>query len=374
MPWARPSSRPPFVVPMPASPIDPALALGLFVLLVLGSVALWAPRRGLWWRLRRAFRSTERVRIEDALKHLYVAEYGGHTVSTGSLAGNMEVPRATAARTLQLLTERGLASLRNDVPTLTPDGREYAVRVLRSHRLWERYLADRTGVKPDDWHSAAEEEEHEIDSARAEALASRLGHPRYDPHGDPIPTVDGELPPPRGIPLSTVEAGASVEVTHIEDEPAEVFERIHGAGLFPHMRFNVDQRDEERLRIRVAGRPVQLPTVVASNVTVRLLGPHEVVAAPSGTLADLRPGESGRVRGISPRCQGPQRRRLLDLGVVPGTEIRAELSSAGGDPMAYDIRGALIALRHEQASWVQIEGDGEEHAAASSPATSAVGA
>ena len=67
------------------------------------------------------------------------------------------------------------------------------------------------------------------------------------------------------------------------------------------------------------------------------------------TLDRLAVDESGAVVGISPACRGPQRRRLLDLGVVPGTEIRAVMRSAAGDPIAYDIRGALIALRREQA-------------------------
>jgi DtxR family Mn-dependent transcriptional regulator len=61
------------------------------------------------------------------------------------------------------------------------------------------------------------------------------------------------------------------------------------------------------------------------------------------------------VSDISPACQGSQRRRLLDLGVVRGTEIVPELVSAGGDPVAYRIRGALVALRREQAEWIRIE-------------------
>jgi DtxR family Mn-dependent transcriptional regulator len=75
---------------------------------------------------------------------------------------------------------------------------------------------------------------------------------------------------------------------------------------------------------------------------------------PTNSLADLEPGESGQVVGISPILQGPQRRRLLDLGVVPGTEIRAEFASSTGDPVAYLIRGALIALRSDQASLIQL--------------------
>jgi Fe2+ transport system protein FeoA len=70
---------------------------------------------------------------------------------------------------------------------------------------------------------------------------------------------------------------------------------------------------------------------------------------------DLTLGESGTVVDVSPACQGSQRRRLLDLGVVKGTRITAELVSAAGDPVAYRIRGALIALRREQAGWIRIE-------------------
>ncbi len=58
---------------------------------------------------------------------------------------------------------------------------------------------------------------------------------------------------------------------------------------------------------------------------------------------------------LSPACRGSQRRRLLDLGVVKGTEIEAELVSAAGDPVGYRIRGALIALREEQAEWIRID-------------------
>jgi DtxR family Mn-dependent transcriptional regulator len=79
------------------------------------------------------------------------------------------------------------------------------------------------------------------------------------------------------------------------------------------------------------------------------------VQGPSETLADLAPGEVGRVLDLSPACRGPQRRRLLDLGVVKGTEITAEMVSAAGDPVAYLIRGALIALRRGQAEWVLVE-------------------
>jgi Fe2+ transport system protein FeoA len=71
------------------------------------------------------------------------------------------------------------------------------------------------------------------------------------------------------------------------------------------------------------------------------------------TLADLKPGQSGAVTEL--RSQGPERRRMMDLGIVPGTIIAAEMSSPMGDPVAYRVRGALVALRREQANLILIQ-------------------
>lgn len=70
------------------------------------------------------------------------------------------------------------------------------------------------------------------------------------------------------------------------------------------------------------------------------------------TLAELAPGATGIVQALT--SDGLERRRLMDLGLVPGTAITAELRSPLGDPVAYRVRGALIALRREQAQRIQI--------------------
>jgi Fe2+ transport system protein FeoA len=78
----------------------------------------------------------------------------------------------------------------------------------------------------------------------------------------------------------------------------------------------------------------------------------------SRTLADLRPGESGIVKEL--HSTGLQRRRMMDLGIVPGTVISAEMRSPLGDPVAYRVRGAMVALRREQAQLVDLEADRTE--------------
>jgi len=75
---------------------------------------------------------------------------------------------------------------------------------------------------------------------------------------------------------------------------------------------------------------------------------------PSLTLADLQPGQTGTVTEL--QSAGLQRRRLMDLGVVPGTRVRVELRSPLGDPVAYRVRGALVVLRQEQARQILVSG------------------
>jgi len=114
------------------------------------------------------------------------------------------------------------------------------------------------------------------------------------------------------------------------------------------------ESQEGGVRIRSGGREQELEAMVARTVSVERLPEGTARDAGVETLATLRPGESARVVRISPSCRGLQRRRLLDLGVVPGTRITAVLRSMSGDPVAYEIRGALIALRREQAEWIEV--------------------
>jgi DtxR family Mn-dependent transcriptional regulator len=112
----------------------------------------------------------------------------------------------------------------------------------------------------------------------------------------------------------------------------------------------------ERVRLAAGGREHVLAPLVAASVSVEPLADEWKAEEPIGEpLNMLRPGEDGRVLAISRRCRGAERRRLLDLGVLPGTVIRAEMRSPNGDPTAYRIRDALIALRAEQADFIRIE-------------------
>ena len=334
--------------------VNPAIALILFGVLVGLLAVLFWPRRGFAVRLIQLLRMTERVRLEDALKHLYNCEYESRESTVESLAGALEISRGFAVRLVGRLEVLQLIQSDGHGLPLTEAGREYALRILRTHRLWERYLADRTNVSPVEWHEEAERREHMLAPAETEELAAKMGHPVYDPHGDPIPTAAGELPPSSGVALTAMKPGQAGTIVHLEDEPREVFEKLVAAGLAPLMHVELLRVAPEVIRFSADGEERELEPVAATNITVLPQVGSETGVAFSQKLTELPPGESATVVHVSPSCQGPQRRRLLDLGLVPGTRITAELEGAFGDPVAYRIRGALIALRKQQADWVHI--------------------
>jgi DtxR family Mn-dependent transcriptional regulator len=317
--------------------VNPVFALSVFAVVVAVLAVLFWPRWGLIPRLRRMSHLSERVLLEDALKHVYTCESIGRECSLESLAGQLEVSTGRAADLLSMLAETRQVRNEEMGPRLTDAGRDSALRLVRTHRLWERYLADRTGVPAGEWHEEAERMEHTLTAEETDELASRLGHPAWDPHGDPIPTARGYLPTIEHLSLAGVDAGTTVEIMHLEDEPRVIFDALLEDGLDLGTRLRVASRSDQQVTVHARGREWPLDIVVARNVTVREL--------PHGSDPDAP----------IPACQGSQRRRLLDLGIVRGTEIEAAFGSAAGDPVAYQVRGALIALRREQAAWIRVE-------------------
>lgn len=321
------------------------VALAVLVLLVLVIIVVMIGRRRT---------SHSRILTEDALKHIYHCEYGKISCTINSLAGAMEKPQDAVAAIVSELTDRGYVIPRGQELLLTEQGREYALSVIRSHRLWERYLADETMVREIDWHKEAERQEHNLSSEEAESLSKRLGNPVFDPHGDPIPGPGGRIPREIGLGLEEFREGDTVQIVHVEDEPPTVYAELLRLGLYPGMKVVIRERSDLQIVLDRDGERIELTPLVAANLHVRKEG-GPAPRGPRRTLASLSPGDKGVVAELSPVCRGLQRRRLMDLGIVPGTTIEAEMRSPGGDPTAYRIRGATIALRREHAELVFVE-------------------
>lgn len=336
--------------------VDPANALLVFGIAMIVIAIFFFPRYGLYAHWKRARRGIQRVLIEDALKHIYDCEYRNRTCSTESIAGALLISTDESAELLTRLSVMGLLTTSDTGVSLTAEGTSYALRIIRVHRLWERYLADETSVPPTKWHASAEYAEHTLTASQAEALAAQIGNPLSDPHGDPIPTPTGEVPPRKGKSLLTLNAGEFAVITHIEDEPEAIFAQLVAQGLYVGMQVSMIERTNERIRFAADGDEIVLAPLLTNNITVAPITEEEdLITVPQAVLSSLKIGEEAKVVSISKAMRGQQRRRLMDLGVVPGTSIRAELKSASGDPTAYSIRGALVALRQNHAQLIFIQ-------------------
>jgi DtxR family Mn-dependent transcriptional regulator len=335
--------------------IDPLVALLTALLLAVAGLALFWPRRGLLQQWSQMRRLSSRVLTEDALKHIYKYERTGRRPTLESLAGALQISVNQATEILERMQASQLLVVVGDLFKLTPQGREYALRIIRAHRVWERFLADETGFVEADWHDQAEAWEHRLSPEETEALFVQLGYPTHDPHGDPIPTAQGEYVPHGGVPLSSVDPDAPVRIVHIEDEPEAIYAQLVAEGLHLGMELRVFETTLQRVQFWANGDEHLLAPIVAANVSVVPVEEPAARPTPSGErLSGLQPGQSGRVIGLSAGLRGQERRRLMDLGILPGTEIQALFGNPAGDPVAYKVRGATIALRRDQSDLIQI--------------------
>lgn len=326
-----------------------AFAVLLLVLL------LW-PRWGAWAQWRRARRLAARARREDALKHILKTEANGREATLESVSGALQLSPRKTAGLLAELESGGLISFEGGRMQLSQQGRELATHVVRAHRLWESYLAERTGLTEEQWHRQAERQEHLLSRQQTEALAAQLGHPRTDPHGDAIPEPEAALPADRGASLNSLQPDAPAVITHVEDEPHTLYARLARRGLRPGVKICVLERTSNAVRFWGHGREHRLSPLEAQSIGVEPLTgqtlkdlQHELY------LHQLGPGQTARVLELSPACRGMERRRLLDLGFVPGTVVTVDMTSPLGDPRAYRLRGTLVALRQDQAQWVRVQ-------------------
>lgn len=328
------------------------------VLIVIVLLLVWWPRQGLVARWRAARRLVMRTRQEDALKHILKAEVNGRTASVVSVAGALRLGENRAAALLVELERGGLLAFEGGAPRLSPAGRELARHVIRAHRLWESFLADQTGVGEADWHRQAERKEHLLTPEETNRLAAKLGHPLRDPHGDSIPARGEEVAADAGQPLTDLRSGQRFEVVHMEDEPDALYRQLLAAGLRPGMQARVTDRSPEHLNLQSTdGRSLRLNTIQANNVAVSALPEDEGLT--DAALCDLETGAEATVLGLAPACRGAARRRLLDLGFVPGTRVSVDLVSPTGDPTAYRVRGSVVALRRNQAELIRISASPE---------------
>lgn len=334
---------------------DPVANLAAGLLFLAFILWLFWPERGGMAMLSSARTNRKRVRMEDALKYLFDCEYKNQPCEINRLAGNLNTTTDKASEILQRLIGMGLVSSDHQSIYLTDTGRSYALRVIRMHRVWEKFLADETGFAHTDWHREADKMEHVMTEDTVEQLAARMGNPVFDPHGDPIPTSGGDIPEHKGTLLSALKEGDMGIITHLEDEPKSIYEQLVVDGLYAGMQIYVSDVTTQKVTFVADGEEISLTPLFASQVTVVTYELEDTGREKFESLSSLEVGQSAEIAGISPNCRGQQRRRLMDLGMVPGTMVSAVIRSASGDPVGYRVMGTTIGIRKNQSDLIFIK-------------------
>jgi DtxR family Mn-dependent transcriptional regulator len=172
--------------------------------------------------------------VEDYLKAIYRLSPAGRPASTRDIAHLLELSAPSVSGMVKRLSELGLLE---HIPykgvQLTEPGRLAALRMVRRHRLIEAYLVRFLGYGWDTVHPEAERLEHAVSDTLVERMATALGHPVVDPHGDPIPAADGSLPELACTPLADVPVGETVEIRRVDEGEPERLRYLAALGLVP---------------------------------------------------------------------------------------------------------------------------------------------
>lgn len=182
--------------------------------------------------------------VQDYAKAIYsLQERSEEPVSTSALAERLDVSPASASAMVKRLETLGLATRRRyHGVELTPAGERVALEVIRHHRLLELYLAEALGMPWDRVHEEAEVLEHAISPELSELIAAKLGNPTHDPHGDPIPTVDGEIASRSSRSLAELDPGERGVFVRVSDSDPEMLRWLSERGIAPGDRFEVVER------------------------------------------------------------------------------------------------------------------------------------
>lgn len=181
--------------------------------------------------------------VEDYLKAIYRLSLSGAPATTSDIAQHLMLAAPSVSGMIKRLSELGLLEHEPYKGVqLTPEGRRLALRMVRRHRILEAYLVAFLGYGWEHVHEEAERMEHAVSDVLIERMATALGNPHFDPHGDPIPAPDGSIAELIYTPLSEIPVGETVEVCRADTSHADRLRYIASFGLTPGARATVLDR------------------------------------------------------------------------------------------------------------------------------------
>ena len=191
---------------------------------------------------------------ENYIKAIYHLQAQEGQVTTNELAAELKTKPASVTDMMKKLKAKKLVNYQPYYGfRLTNEGTKVALGIIRRHRLWEYFLAEKLKFTWDEVHEVAEDLEHITNKKLIDKLDEFLGFPRVDPHGDPIPDANGKIEVIKNICLTELPFNTVATVNHVSDQSSEILELLEhkkirlGTKLEVKKRFNFDNSIELRI-------------------------------------------------------------------------------------------------------------------------------
>ena len=192
---------------------------------------------------------------ENYIKAIYHLQSGPNSVSTNALAEKLSTKPASVTDMMKKLKTKKLLHYQPYQGfRLSNEGRKVALDIIRRHRLWEYFLAEKLKFRWDEVHAVAEDLEHVSSKKLIDKLDEYLGHPKFDPHGDPIPDSLGKMENSRQINLTELPLNQPGEVCRVVNQSGEMLELLQhkkisiGTRLEVKKKFGFDHSIEIKLK------------------------------------------------------------------------------------------------------------------------------
>ena len=210
---------------------------------------------------------------EDYLKTMLNMILSGENVATNSLASRLNVAPPSVTSMVKKLMRKGLITYQKyGAISFTTSGEKIAIALTRKHRLWEVFLSQTLNFSWDEVHEVAEELEH----VKSEKLMSRLdkvlGFPKFDPHGDRIPSVDLIFPPGKGSALINISLGQSCQFSAVRDDSSKFLRDLNKIGLRLGMELKILSSGTNTLNLKCSNSlEIKIPIDWAKKVYVTII-------------------------------------------------------------------------------------------------------
>jgi DtxR family Mn-dependent transcriptional regulator len=211
---------------------------------------------------------------ENHIKGIYHLQQKTKQVTTNELAAMLQTRPSSVTDMVKRLHEKKLLHYEAYQGfNLTAEGKKVAVSIIRKHRLWEFFLVEKLAFGWNEVHEIAEQLEHVSSKKLVDKLDAFLGHPKYDPHGDPIPDVNGRMPVIQQIKLIDMPLHTHATVTSVGNQSTDLLELLNHKNIQIGTRLEVKKKFsfDDSIEIKIKNQSITISNQLAGALFVKPL-------------------------------------------------------------------------------------------------------